>query len=115
MRASTPSFLLLACLGACGTEPCGEAATFGLVVELRDALTEAPAAAGATAIASRGTYSETLAVHDDLRLVGLVDQEGFFRLVVTKPGYQAAHVTGIEIEDECGGGPTEVEIELSPE
>ena len=115
MRSSTSILLALSALGACSTEPCGEPGTVGLVVEVRDAVTHAPAASGTTAVASQGSYSETLTAHDDLRLVGLVDQAGVFDLVLTKPGYQAAHVTGIEIEDECGGEPAAVQVELIQE
>ena len=115
MRASILVVLCLAPISACSTEPCGEPGTVGLVVEVRDAITDAPAASGATAIASQGAYSETLEAHDALYLVGLVDQEGMFDLVVTKPGYQAAHETAIEIENDCGRDPAEVEIELIPE
>jgi hypothetical protein len=99
----------------CSTEPCADPGGPGIAVEVRDADTGAPAANGATAVVTQGQFTETLERVDDLHLIGLVDGEGTFDLIVTKPGYQAFEVSGIEVENECGADPVQIEAELIPE
>ena len=100
--------------GACSTEPCGEAAGIGLVVEVRAADTGAPAATGATATVLADGFLEELAQHDDLQLIGLVDVSGTFLVRVSKPGYEIVEVDDVEVSDECGSEPSVIAVELEP-
>lgn len=98
-------------VSGCATEPCGDPATFGVVVEIRDEA-GAPAADGTSVIASQGSFSETLGQIDELSLAGLVDRSGTFDLTISKPGYLTIERSDIEVPDECGAEPVVVEVEL---
>ena len=123
MTAAPAAVRLLAVLGAallctaCGTtEPCTTEAVPGIRVELREAGTGLPAAAGATVVAHEGTFEETLLRLDDLAFEGLVERAGTYRIVATKPGYGTIDSTGVRIEqDRCHVRLVTLRLELQPE
>jgi hypothetical protein len=118
MQTLSPRFLCMAAIamggGACSTEPCGAPGEIGLVVEVREAGTGAPAATGATATVLADGFLEELTQHDDLQLIGLVDVYGTFLVRVSKPGYAIVEVDDVEVSDECGLDPTVIAVELDP-
>ena len=105
---------MLASLTACSTEPCGAPRQFGIVVEIRDANTGAPAAQGAAAVATNGNFSESLGQLDELRLAGLNDRPGTYNLTVNRPGYHTIQRFDIEVSDECLAEPVVIAVELQP-
>ena len=95
----------------------------GLVVEVRDAVTKAPAAAGAVGMIRDGAYEEMLLVEagaqvppqEALRLYGAYERRGTYDLLVEKPGYQAWARTDVVVTaDECHVQTVRVLADLEP-
>ena len=123
-------------LVACTTEPddqtgsnpmtdllfCTLKATTGLSVEVRDAVSGAPAACGATGSLEEGAHVEALSDFGQCRrpdgwpyLYAVVQRAGTYRVTVSKPGYQTWVQEGVTITyDACGVQPVALQANLEP-
>src|SRR6266508_239192 len=90
--------ILLAVLSSCDAlgspSVCTLEARPGIVVEVRDSLTGAPAASGARAIARDDLFADTLRGLD-LRVSGAHERPGTYGVSVNKSGYREWSVTGV--------------------
>lgn len=98
--------LLPAALSGCDiTEPytCTTGVEPGIVVQVRDAATQAPAASGATGVVSEGSFSSELQPGDlgenALELHGAGERAGTYTVTVDKPGYQQWKQDGVRVSD----------------
>ena len=83
----------------------------GIVVEIRDAATNAFIAQQATAIVTEGSFRDSLRLHGSTRVgdsvvrttkSGVSERAGTYTLEITAPGYARWVRTGIQVrEDEC--------------
>lgn len=87
--------LLPATLSSCDlTEPyvCTTSVEPGIVVQVRDAVTQAPAAFGATGVVSDGSFTAQLrqgqSGENALEMHGADERAGTYTVTVDKPGYQ---------------------------
>lgn len=98
--------LLPATLSGCGIMDPGACTTDvqpAVIVEVRDAATQAPAAAGATGTVREGSFSEGLRPYDlgenALRLQGPYERPGTYTVTVDKPGYQQWEQESVRVRD----------------
>ena len=86
-------------------EACAGIGAPGLAVTVTDSLTGAPAAAGATLVATRvrgGVYADSATgERDDQVLYGADDRPGVYDVTVRKAGYQEWRRTSVEVRDGC--------------
>jgi hypothetical protein len=122
--------LIATSLAACSNgsvEPvvCPGVSPPAIVVEVRDAITSAPAAAGAVGVIKDGSYTDTLRVThftgapaSDQTAVGLsggYGRPGTYDVTLTKPGYQAWSQTGVNVPSgPCGPLTARLEAFLTP-
>jgi len=86
----------------------------GIVVEVRDSLTGAPAASGALAIARDGLFADTLRGLD-LRVAGAHERPGTYGVSVTKSGYRDWSGAGVRVTSgECHVHTVTLEARLIP-
>ncbi len=104
----------------CSTQPtCIAEPSYGLFLEIRDAVTSVPAANGAVGRAVGAGVAEVLELGGSppgLVLFG-VSVPGEFRVTVTKPGYvpwQRSHVV-IRQAGECSLAVTRIDVQLEPQ
>jgi hypothetical protein len=75
----------------------------GIIVEVRDAATQAPAAAGATGTARDGSFTGDLRPTDPsgnaLELEGAAERPGTYVVTVDKPGYQQWKRENVRVRD----------------
>jgi hypothetical protein len=92
----------LAVLSSCDVLPplaCTTEARAAINVEVRDSVTDAPAAAGALAIARDGVFADTLIGFDGLSVGGAWERPGNYAVSVTKAGYQGWSVSDVRVTD----------------
>lgn len=74
-----------------------------IVVEVRDAATQAPAASGATGVARDGSFADPLRAYDlgenALKLRGADERPGTYTVTVDKPGYQQWKQENVRVRD----------------
>jgi hypothetical protein len=91
---------------------------YGVVVEARDSVTGAPAAAGARLIVRDGAYADTsdqLRFVDPLVLQAAGERGGIYDLTVQKPNYRDWTQRNVWVrEDRCHVIPVRVEARLQP-
>jgi hypothetical protein len=125
MRASRLFLIVLAAGALTGCElpfvggVCTADFRFGVVVEVRDAVTGAPAADGARLTVRDGEYVETTEARvpspDALFLQGAGERAGTYDVTVQKSGYQDWTRTGVRVrEDECHVIPVQLDARLQP-
>lgn len=100
--------------GACTTE-----AVPTMVVEVRDAETGAPAAAGAHGYAEEAAFKADLigpdAGADALHLYGPFERAGTYRVTVMKAGYVTWQQEGVQVSrDECHVRTVHLRADLQP-
>jgi hypothetical protein len=87
------------------SEVCAGIGAPGLAVTVTDSLTGAPAAAGATLVATRvrgGAYADSATGdRDDQVLYGADDRPGVYDVTVRKAGYREWHRAAVEVRDGC--------------
>lgn len=87
-------------LGACNASEsltvCTREARPGIVLEVRDSLTGAPAASGALAIAQAAAFADTLR-GTDLFLSGALERPGRYDVTVTKSGYRPWAAANVQV------------------
>jgi hypothetical protein len=97
---------------------CTEQAISGLGVRVRDSITGLPAGAGATVVATDGSYQETLTYAGTLypaSFVGAFERAGRYRIDVTRAGYQPwTRANVVVAQGVCHVVPTVVEAWLQP-
>jgi hypothetical protein len=97
---ATMSWLASACAG-----PCDTSFVPSLIVEVRDSVTGAAAAAGATGRAIEGSFVAVLEAHDvdpdgvPLSLIMPSERPGTYTVQVTKPGYSLWERRKVQIDD----------------
>ena len=111
--------LVFAALTGCEDNPqyaCTDEWVYGLRVEVRDAVTGAPAAAGALIVARDGSYADTLQIADSLLAFGAGERGGTYSLTITKTGYRTWQSSDIRVtRNECHVNPVIVQVELMKE
>jgi hypothetical protein len=89
---------------------------YGIIVEVRDSITGAPAAEGARLIARDGAYADTsdqFAFVEPLTLRAAGERGGRYDLAIQKTGYREWTRTGVRVrEDECHVIPVRLEARL---
>jgi hypothetical protein len=92
-------------LSACPTGACDTSIVPSIIVEVRDSLTGAAAAAGAAGLAITGSYRITLDAYgvdaggDLLSLATPGERAGNYTVRVTKPGYGVWEHVGVRIRE----------------
>lgn len=120
----------LVLLGACGSllpvenVICTTSVEPGLEIQVRDARTGAPAAAGVVAIARDGAYTDTLRVagwngppgdSTATTVAGASERPGTYDIRIQKPGYRAWERTGVRVrDDECHVVTVRLDVLLEP-
>ncbi|HEY0306056.1 MAG TPA: hypothetical protein VGC44_13880 [Longimicrobiales bacterium] len=101
---------------ACDTYMCDTGIFPAIQVEIRDSVTNAPAAAGAIVIATSGSFTDSMSVTHDL-MVGLAQERaGTYTVRVRKTGYRLWSRSGVEVRGgECGVTTVNVLARLHPE
>jgi hypothetical protein len=117
---------LLVAGGGCGTltstpEPvCQGAPALGIQVDVRNAVTNAPAADSAVGTATEGGYSETLQVvgyegGKALTLGGIQDRGGTYTVTVQRAGFATWSKSGVVVmRNTCGVAPVHLDARLTP-
>jgi hypothetical protein len=112
-----PLFAMSAALAssACNTYMCDTGIFPALSVEIRDSTTNAPAAAGATAVATNGVFTDSVLVTHDL-LIGLAEERaGRYTIRVRKEGYRLWSRSSVVVESgDCGVNTVHVLARLQP-
>jgi hypothetical protein len=84
--------------GACTTD-----VQPAIVVQVRDAATQAPAASGATGVLTDGSYADPMQPADlsenTLELFGGLERPGTYTVTIDKPGYQQWKQDGVRVRD----------------
>jgi hypothetical protein len=93
-------------------------AVAGLNVEVRDSVTNAPAAEGARGVARNGSQEEVLqpmvGANPGLTLIGAWERPGTYTIEIAKAGYQTWRRTGVTVtKDECHVQPVRLEARLA--
>ena len=103
-------------VAACDSYMCDTGIFPASQVEIRDSVTNAPAAAGAIVIATSGSFTDSMSVPHDL-IVGLAQERaGTYTVRVRKAGYRLWSRSGIEVRGgECGVTTANVLARLQPE
>jgi hypothetical protein len=74
-----------------------------IVVQVRDAATQAPAAAGATGVLNDGSFTDAMQPADlsenTLELFGALERPGTYTVTVDKPGYQQWKQERVRVRD----------------
>jgi hypothetical protein len=100
------------------TDACTTDFRHGVVVEVRDSLTDAPAAAGARLIVRDGAYADTsdqLPFTDPLTLRAAGERGGTYDVTVEKLDYRDWTRARVRVlEDECHVIPVRIEARLQP-
>jgi hypothetical protein len=100
------------------TEACTTDFRHGVVVEVRDSLTDAPAASGARLIVRDGAYADTsdqLPFMDPLTLRAAGERGGTYDVTVEKPDHRDWTRARVRVlEDECHVIPVRIEARLQP-
>ena len=102
---------------------CTQSVEPGIVVEIRDALTDAPIADSANAVITDGEYVEHLSSFDIVppgisfsTRSGADERPGTYLLRVTRVGYQAWQRSGIEVfQGTCHVKTLTLQVRLNPE
>lgn len=96
---------------------CSTEARAGIQIAIRDAITGAPAATGALAVAYDGPYSDTLRgvpMFDSLTVFGVFERPGTYTAIVSKSGYHDwIHSNIVVRKDECHVIPVILEAQLN--
>lgn len=117
------AFLVVAAAAITGcdlpfTRACTTDFRYGVVVEVRDSVTGAPAAAGARLVVRDGAYADTsdqLPFTEPLMLQAAGERGGRYDLTVQKPDYRDWTRTGVRVwEDGCHVIPVRLEARLQP-
>lgn len=113
-----PVLVIPACLGTTGPD-CTAAIMNGLIVRVRDSITNTPAGRGATVTAEDGSYFETLQFVgadtplDSLTFQGATERPGTYTVRVSKGGYHSWSRTAIAVTSgECHVKSVEVAANL---
>jgi hypothetical protein len=123
VKAAQPFLMVLAAgaIIACDwpfTGACTADFRYGVVVEVRDSVTGAPAADGARLIARDGAYADTsdqLPFRDPLLLRAAGERGGRYDLTVQKSSYREWTRTGVRVrEDGCHVIPVRLVARLQP-
>ena len=107
-------------IAGCNPYPtsCTDELRYGIAVAIRDAVTGAPAAAGARLIAREGDYIETVdgpAVPDLIVLGAAGERPGKYTVTVQKAGYQTWTRSNIWVRDGgCHVKTVQFEARLQP-
>jgi len=111
------TWLASACVGPCDTT----IIVPSIIVEVRDSVTGAAAAAGADARAIDGDFMVVLAAHDvdsagaPLSLAMLAERAGTYTVRVTKPGYSAWERRNVQVDDRgCHAEQVQLTAKLQP-
>lgn len=122
---STPARVLLLPLGlsACdllAPPVCTTEAVPSITVDVRDAATHAPAAAGANGYAREGSFRVDLLVPDRaldaLTMYGPFERPGTYSVVVEKAGYQRWTKENVRVrKGECHVETARLQADLQPE
>lgn len=114
----------LAGCGLLGPQDCTTDARAGIVVEIRDAMTDAYIAHLATATVTEGSFRDTLQLRGRMRVGdevvgttrgGVDERSGVYALAVTAPGYSPWVRTGIRVRgDECHVRTVHLAARLQP-
>lgn len=118
--------VLLVGLSACGIfDPgvCTTEARPAIIVEVRDALSGAPAAAGAQGYVEEGAFRAELVGplpaqpgEEGLRFFGPEERAGTYRVTVEKPGYQQWRREDVRVSrDECHVRTVHLRADLQPD
>lgn len=120
-----PVLLLTGCDSAISETVCPAVITPAIEVEVRDAETGAPEAEGAVAVATDGTYTDTLEAAGSreyqgelvlFSLAGANERPGTYDVVVEKQGFETWTRTGVEPDvGECGVQTEVLDADLVPE
>ena len=110
--------LPLACSSA--TTVCSPIARFAVVAEVRDSVSQEPAAFGAVLILRDGNYADTVVGTDDgsdahaaARLGAALERPGVYSAEISKAGYAVWSMIGIRVSrNTCGVEPVEVKARL---
>lgn len=97
---------------------CTEIYVAGLVVNVKDAVTDVELQDGVSIIAVDGNYSERLGfgTMSSSAFMGAYERPGTYILTISKEGYQTQTTNAITVEaDECHVIPERVFIDLQPE
>ena len=74
-----------------------------IVVQVRDAATQAPAASGATGVLSEGSFSDVMQPADlsenTLELFGALERPGTYTVTIDEPGYQQWKQERVRVRD----------------
>lgn len=74
-----------------------------IIVQVRDAATQAPAASGATGVVRDGSFTAELRLADlgenALELRGADERAGTYTVTIHKPGYQQWEQEGVRVRD----------------
>jgi hypothetical protein len=112
-----PLFAMSAALAVsgCNTYMCDTGIFPALSVEIRDSASNAPAAAGATVVATSGVFTDSVLATHEL-LVGLAEERrGTYTIRVRKAGYRLWSRSGVVVESgECGINTVHVLARLQP-
>jgi len=107
------SLLLLSACGESG--PCTTSVEPGIVVEVREAGTNLPAADGATGLIMERLYTETLRQDGPGALAGADERPGTYALSVSKLGYGTFDTTGIQVKSgSCHVQTVTLQVFLQP-
>jgi hypothetical protein len=99
------------------TRTCDLRFVYGLALHVRDSVTGAPAANGATGVVRDGDFEEALETSgfDDLTMLGAGEREGVYFIQVTKTGYNMWTRSGVRVTDDgCHPVTVEVDVRLQP-
>ncbi|MGH7472263.1 MAG: hypothetical protein ACRENP_30295, partial [Longimicrobiales bacterium] len=97
---------VVAGLPGCDNSPSGSCVAMpnpGIAIEIRDAVTRAPAAQGATGYITSGAFTGQLHGGLELEMFGADDRPGSYSVVIEKPGYQRWDTSGVVVKAlRCG-------------
>jgi hypothetical protein len=101
---------------ACADQVCLDYAVIGIEATVEDASTGA-AIVPTLAVASEGSYADTLFHGGGGRMLGVEERAGTYRLEVTAPGYVFWFRQGIRVieEDGCHVRTTNVVVRMTPQ
>lgn len=122
MRSATlASIAMLTGVTGCGfLVDCDTGIAPAVIVQIRDAVTGAPAAAGARGIVRDGTYSDSLYLyqfHEGVpsSLAGADERPGTYTVTLEKSGYETWTASGIRVADSnCHVQTVSLTAELTP-
>lgn len=81
---------------------CSDSIEPGIVVEIRNAATNAPIADGATGYVRDGAYVDSLTAHSNDSLQAAFERPGTYEVFVHHDGFRDWHTSGVRVKaDEC--------------